>query len=127
MAHALMLACANVHTPSPKYITVVLISLARIHLELAHAARPARATSALERIDHVGARASVHARRRLALVRIDLAVVAAVTRWTHTTVGKGMVKAGATVQAGCRGALVQFREACPDGYIRISSGAGASI
>jgi len=99
-------ARTNVNTLRTQDVAVVLLGLARIHLKLAHAASPSVAARAFERVDHVSARAAVHARRRFTLVRIDFAVVAAVAVSANTAVSKRVVKAAATIEAWCGGALV---------------------
>jgi len=108
-------------------IAVVLALRAWVHLQLTVPSRPPRCTRALVRVDHVRACAAVHARRRLALIRVDLAVVPAVPVTTHATVRKSMVEAGAAIDARHRRALVQLREACADWHIRVTGSASAGV
>jgi len=112
VAYTLVRARTHVHTLGTERVAVVLVSLARINLKLTGAASPAIATGALERVDHVSTCAAIHARRRATLVRVDLAVEPAVPIRTHTAVGERVIEASATVEARCRGALVELTVAC---------------
>jgi len=94
-----MLSCTHEDALSTKGITVIRTLGARIHLELTVAARPTLGTGALIRGNIIGTSAAVHARRRGTLVRVDLAVVAAVAISTHTGVGVPVVEARAPIDA----------------------------
>jgi hypothetical protein len=110
-----------VHTSCRLLIAVVLSLTTWIHLDSTVSARPRGRAAAGVTIDEIVARSSVLAWRRRTVIYVDLAVVAAVTEGTDTSVCKYVVEASGSVETRSRRALVQLRVARPHGHITIAT------
>ena len=127
MAHALVRSHAHVDALRLESVAVVLGVGALVHLIRAEHTRPRIRARAGELVDQVRARRTVEARRRDAVVVVDLAVVAAVAACADAGVGKPVVEARARTQARCRSALVQLQVARAHGHVRVAGHARARV
>ena len=87
--------------------------------------RPVAQKRAGEPPHQIRASAAVLARRRFALVHLDLAVEASPAGSAHAAVREHVVKARRGAIAGVRGALILLGEACSHGGVGVASKARA--
>jgi hypothetical protein len=102
VTHALVHAYTNMDAPSLLLVTVVFFERAGVHIVLAECTSKGRRAGAPVLCNAICARSTVLARRRGAIVIVDLAVVAAVATRAHAAVRENVIKAGASIETRVR-------------------------